>query len=128
MSFKDLLIQAKDGSHYAQEKIFLLYRPLLFKEACVYEVFDEDLFQELSMTLVDCIRLFRFRNNRRMGNFAAQDSHSRSYYPDAYCFKIPVIRMAASCCGCGYRDSDHRRHHRYLADFFLIKAGDVFCM
>ena len=24
MSFKDLLIQAKDGSHYAQEKIFLL--------------------------------------------------------------------------------------------------------
>ena len=59
MSFKDLLIQAKDGSHYAQEKIFLLYRPLLFKEACVYEVFDEDLFQELSMTLVDCIRLFQ---------------------------------------------------------------------
>lgn len=62
-----------------------------------------------------------------MGNFAAQDSHSRSYYPDAYCFKIPVIRMAASCCGCGYRDSDHRKHHRHLADFFLIKAGDVFC-
>lgn len=59
MSFKDLLIQAKDGSHYAQEKIFLLYRPLLFKEAFVYEVFDEDLFQELSMTLVDCIRLFQ---------------------------------------------------------------------
>ena len=59
MSFKDLLIQAKDGSHYAQEKIFLLYRPLLIKEACVYEVFDEDLFQELSMTLVDCIRLFQ---------------------------------------------------------------------
>lgn len=77
---------------------------------------------------VDCIRHFRFRNNRRMGNFAAQDSHSRSYYPDAYCFKIPVIRMAASCCGCGYRDSDHRKHHRHLADFFLIKAGDVFCM
>lgn len=45
MSFKDLLIQAKDGSHYAQEKIFLLYRPLLFKEACVYEVFDEDSFR-----------------------------------------------------------------------------------
>ena len=59
MSFKDLLIQAKDGSPYAQEKTFLLYRPLLFKEACVYEVFDEDLFQELSMTLVDCIRLFQ---------------------------------------------------------------------
>ena len=59
MSFKDLLIQAKDGSHYAQEKIFLLYSPLLFKEDCVYEVFDEDLFQELSMTLVDCIRLFQ---------------------------------------------------------------------
>lgn len=44
---------------HAQEKIFLLYRPLLFKEACVYEVFDEDLFQELSMILVDCIRLFQ---------------------------------------------------------------------
>ena len=26
MSFKDLLIQAKDGSHYAQEKIFFTVR------------------------------------------------------------------------------------------------------
>ena len=30
MSFKDLLIQAKDGSHYAQEKIFLLLVYLYF--------------------------------------------------------------------------------------------------
>ena len=42
-----------------RRRFFLLYRPLLFKEACVYEVFDEDLFQELSMTLVDYIRLFQ---------------------------------------------------------------------
>ena len=39
--------------------IFLMYRPLLFKESCVNGIFDEDLFQELSATLIHCIRLFK---------------------------------------------------------------------
>lgn len=48
MNFKDLLLRAKDGDQQAKEEIFLMYRPLLFKESCVNGIFDEDLFQELS--------------------------------------------------------------------------------
>ena len=47
MNFKDLLLRAKDGDQQAKEEIFLMYRPLLFKESCVNGIFDEDLFQEL---------------------------------------------------------------------------------
>ena len=48
MNFKDLLLRAKDGDQQAKEEIFLMYRPLLFKESCVNGIFDEDLFQELT--------------------------------------------------------------------------------
>ena len=58
MSFKELLTRAKAGDEQSKEKVFLMYRPLLFKESCVFDVFDEDLFQELSMTLLHCIRMF----------------------------------------------------------------------
>lgn len=53
MNFKDLLLRAKDGDQQAKEEIFLMYRPLLFKESCVNGIFDEDLFQEL-MRLRTC--------------------------------------------------------------------------
>ena len=59
MNFKDLLLRAKDGDQQAKEEIFLMYRPLLFKESCVNGIFDEDLFQELSSTLIHCIRMFK---------------------------------------------------------------------
>ena len=59
MNFKDLLLRAKDGDQKAKEEIFLMYRPLLFKESCVNGIFDEDLFQELSATLIHCIRMFK---------------------------------------------------------------------
>ena len=59
MNFKDLLRRAKDGDQQAKEEIFLMYRSLLFKESCVNGIFDEDLFQELSATLIHCIRLFK---------------------------------------------------------------------
>ena len=49
MNFKDLLLRAKDGDQQAKEEIFLMYRPLLFKESCVNGIFDEDLFQELTL-------------------------------------------------------------------------------
>ena len=51
--------RAKDGDQQAKEEIFLMYRPLLFKESCVNGIFDEDLFQELSATLIHCIRMFK---------------------------------------------------------------------
>ena len=54
-----LLEQAKAGDRAAQEEIFRMYRPLLIKNSMDRNVFDEDLYQELCVTLLDCIRKFR---------------------------------------------------------------------
>lgn len=58
MSFKELLIRAQDGSHEAEEEILKLYRPLLMKESIQNGVFDEDLYQELCIVALNCIRKF----------------------------------------------------------------------
>ena len=59
MSFEKLLGQAKSGDRNAQEEIFRMYRPLLIKNAMEQNRFEEDLYQELSATLLNCIRKFR---------------------------------------------------------------------
>ncbi len=59
MSFEELLEQAKSGDRNAQEEIFRMYRPLLIKNAMEQNRFEEDLYQELSATLLNCIRKFR---------------------------------------------------------------------
>lgn len=59
MNFMDTLLQAQQGSEPAIEEILQRYRPLLLKESVCSGVFDEDLYQELCMTLVNCIRNFR---------------------------------------------------------------------
>ena len=59
MSFEKLLEQAKSGNKDAQEEIFRMYRPLLIKNAMEQNRFEEDLYQELSATLLNCIRKFR---------------------------------------------------------------------
>lgn len=58
MNFVDLLCQAKAGNEQAKVSILSLYDPLLIKEAIVDGVFDEDLYQELRITLLNCIRAF----------------------------------------------------------------------
>lgn len=58
MNFTDTLLQAQQGSEPAIEEILKRYRPLLLKESVCLGVFDEDLYQELCMTLVNCIRNF----------------------------------------------------------------------
>lgn len=58
MNFKELLIRAKDGDKDAKEAILALYRPLLIKESIMNGTFDEDLYQELCITLLRCIRKF----------------------------------------------------------------------
>lgn len=58
MNFKELLLRAKDGDHLAEEEIIRLYRPLLIKWSVKSGVFDEDLYQELCITTLRCIRLF----------------------------------------------------------------------
>lgn len=59
MNFEKLLEQAKLGDEDAQEEIFRMYRPLLVKNAMEQNRFEEDLYQELSATLLNCIRKFR---------------------------------------------------------------------
>ena len=59
MNFEKLLEQAKAGDEKAQEEIFRMYRPHLIKNAIEQNVFEEDLYQELSATLLSCIRKFR---------------------------------------------------------------------
>lgn len=58
MDFIALLLSAKSGEMEAYESLFLMYRPLLAKESVVEGRFDEDLFQELCIVFLRCIRGF----------------------------------------------------------------------
>ena len=59
VNFEQLLRQAQSGDKKAQEEIFRMYRPLLIKNSMDINIFDEDLYQELSATLLKCIQKFR---------------------------------------------------------------------
>ena len=59
MNFKELLSRAKDNDPQAKESLLELYKSLLMKEAIVDGMFDEDLYQELCVTLLECIQKFR---------------------------------------------------------------------
>lgn len=58
MSFRELLAQAQAGNSQAEEAILDRYKPLLLRESIESGVFDEDLYQELCITLLNCIRTF----------------------------------------------------------------------
>ena len=59
MEFEELLRKAKAGNTKAQEEIFMMYQPLLTKHSIIDNgTFDEDLYQELSRILLDCIQKF----------------------------------------------------------------------
>lgn len=59
MNFESLLRKAKEGDTNAREEIFKMYRPLIIKNSIERNTFDEDLFQELSATLLNCIQKFQ---------------------------------------------------------------------
>ena len=54
-----LLLKAKEGNADAVLKILEIYKPLLIKNAIVNGRFDEDLYQELVSTLLQCIQRFQ---------------------------------------------------------------------
>lgn len=58
MTFKELLIRARAGEQSAVENLLIMYQPLLLKESIVDGVLDEDLYQELCITFLQCIRKF----------------------------------------------------------------------
>lgn len=59
MEFEELLFQAKMEDKQAVEKIVEMYRPLLIRNSLVNGIFDEDLFQELTVEILKCIKYFR---------------------------------------------------------------------
>lgn len=59
MNFEVMLKMAQEGDQKAQKKIFQMYRPLLLKNSMDINVFDEDLYQELSLVLLKCIQKFK---------------------------------------------------------------------
>ena len=58
MDFMELLKQAKAGNEPAIAESLEMYRPLLIKNSIIYGSYDEDFFQELSITLLKCIIQF----------------------------------------------------------------------
>ena len=59
MNFRDILAGAQNGSELAIEEIMARYKSLLLKESICNGIFDEDLYQELCIVLLNCIRNFR---------------------------------------------------------------------
>ena len=59
MTFEQMLRRAKGGDQEAITSILLMYRPLLLKYAVINGRLDEDLYQELCITLVRAMELFR---------------------------------------------------------------------
>jgi len=59
MDFKELLLQARAGSEIAVVVLLEMYRPLLVKNAIINGIFDDDLYQELCIALLKCIRSFQ---------------------------------------------------------------------
>lgn len=59
MEFEELLLRAQVNDQRAKETLLSLYQPLLMKESIVNGIFDEDLYQELCVTLLNCIKHFR---------------------------------------------------------------------
>ena len=58
MEFKDILLRAKMDDEEAVGELLKLYRPLLRKYSFFQGQFDEDLYQELCITLFKCIKKF----------------------------------------------------------------------
>ena len=59
MTFEQMLRRAKGGDQEASTSILLMYRPLLLKYAVINGRLDEDLYQELCITLLTCIKRFQ---------------------------------------------------------------------
>ncbi len=59
MNFKVLLLRAKGGDVSAAAQLLFMYQPLLMRQAIVDGVLDEDLYQELCITLLRCIERFQ---------------------------------------------------------------------
>ncbi len=60
MDFEHLLRHAQGGDEHAIAEILQMYRPLLIKNSVIQGRLDEDLYQELCLIVLKCIKLFRW--------------------------------------------------------------------
>ena len=58
MEFKDILLRAQMGDEEAVDELLELYQPLIRKYSFYRGQFDEDLYQELCITLLQCVKKF----------------------------------------------------------------------
>ena len=58
MSFEDMLLRAKFGDEIALCWLLEKYKPVLIKNAILEKRFDEDLYQELCIIFLKCVRQF----------------------------------------------------------------------
>ena len=59
MNFKELLLLAKNGDQQAVSALWSMYIPMLHRAAVLAGRYDEDLFQELCITFLRCVQMFR---------------------------------------------------------------------
>lgn len=59
MNFEEVLFRAKMGDHVTIEQIVEMFRPLLIKNSLINGRFDEDLYQELRIEVLKCIRNYQ---------------------------------------------------------------------
>lgn len=59
MNFRELLIKAKAGDEASVVQIFEMYKALLLKASILQGRFDEDMYQDLCVTLLKCIKQFK---------------------------------------------------------------------
>ena len=56
MNFEEVLFRAQMGDQEAILQILEMFRPLLIKNSLINGRFDEDLYQELRIEVLKCIR------------------------------------------------------------------------
>lgn len=61
MGFGELLSRAQVGEQAAFNEILSMYQPLLVKMSVVDRRLDEDMYQELSLVLLKCVRKFQIK-------------------------------------------------------------------
>ncbi|MBO4915256.1 MAG: helix-turn-helix domain-containing protein [Oscillospiraceae bacterium] len=61
MGFGELLSRAQVGEQAAFDEILSMYQPLLVKMSVVDRRLDEDMYQELSLVLLKCVRKFQIK-------------------------------------------------------------------
>ncbi len=59
MNFKEVLMNAKAKEEEAVCVLLEMYKPLLLKNAVINGRLDEDLYQELCITFLHCVELFK---------------------------------------------------------------------